>query len=385
MIERYLEKRISNLGRPDYLRLPALASEMEGVINLCPGDPDFETPKFIRDAAIKALEEGLTHYPPTPGRNDLREALAEYHGKYGIDWKPSEAIVTAGSGLALYLSLAGTVNPGEEVIVLEPYYMVYEVILEYLEAKMVPVPLDQENGFHIDIERLRESVTPKTKMIMLCTPNNPSGTVLTREELAEVADLAQQKDILVLSDEVYNEFVWDGREHVSIASLPGMKERTLVSNSFSKTWAMTGWRLGYILTDEPFATRIARIPVGYRPSTFVQRAGLAALKGPWEPVEKMVREYDRRRQRFASRLDEIDGIECPKPEGAFYVFPDIKAFGKSEEFCETLLKEQKVLTYSGTCFGESTDGYMRIPLVTPLETLEKVANAIEDHTKKISR
>jgi len=140
MIERYLEKRISNLERPDYLRLPTLASKMEGVINLCPGDPDFETPKFIRDAAIKALEEGLTHYSPILGRNDLREALAEYHSKYGIDWKPSEAIVTAGSGLALYLSLAGTVNPGEEVIVLEPYYMVYPVILKYLGAKIVPVP-----------------------------------------------------------------------------------------------------------------------------------------------------------------------------------------------------------------------------------------------------
>jgi aminotransferase len=383
MVEKYLEKRISTVERPNYLRLPTIASKMDGIINLCPGDPDFETPKFIRDAAIKALNEGWTHYPPTPGRGDLREALAEYHSKYGVDWKPSEAIVTAGSGLALYLSVAGTVNPGEEVIVLEPYYMVYPLIINYLGAKMVPVPSNQEKGFHIDIEKLRESVTPKTKMIMLCTPNNPSGTVLTKEELLEVADLAQQKDLLVLSDEVYNEFIWDGREHISIASLPGMKERTIVCNSFSKTWAMTGWRLGYILTDERLATRITRMPLGYRPSTFVQRAGLAALKGPWEPVEKMMKEYDSRRRYFASRLDDIDGIECPMPEGGFYVFPDIKAFGNSEEFCETLLKEQKILVYSGTAFGENTDGYMRIPLVKPKETLEKVADAIEEHAKKM--
>jgi aminotransferase len=353
---------------------------MDGVINLVGGDPDFDTPVHITEAAVKALREGKTHYPPTHGLPSLRKALADYYGKYGADWDPAEVTVTAGSGVSLFVSMAGTINPGEEVVVLEPYFMAYSNLIEHLGAREAGVALEEDEGYRLDVEALKDKVTQKTKMIVLCNPNNPSGTVYTQNELAGIAKVAQDNDLLVLSDEVYNEFVWDGREHVSIASLPGMKERTIVSNSFSKTFAMTGWRLGYVLADKPIATRLQRIPVGYRTNTFVQLAAVEALKGPWEPVEKMVEEYDRRRRFMVPRLNEIDGISCHMPEGAFYLFPNIGGLCKSsEEFCESLLLEKKILARPGTAFGVSGEHHMRIPLIKSVEVLEKIAEAIEEH------
>lgn len=359
------------------------AREVKGTLTLLGGDPDFETPKHIRDAALKALEEGRTHYPPTPGIPELREALAEYHSKYGIDWKPSEVTVTAGSALALYASLAGTLNPGEEVILFEPFYFTYSALLKYLRVKKIPVPLVEEKGYRLDFEELKESVTQKTKMIILCTPNNPTGTVFTKEEIAGIAELAEDNDLLILSDEVYNELIWDGREHHSIASLPGMKERTIVCMSFSKTFAMTGWRLGYFIADEQITTCLASQPIGFRPTTFIQLAGLEAIRGPWEPVKEMAKEYDRRRRYIVPRLNEIDGIQCQMPEGAFYVFPNIKDIGqKSIEFCEGLLTEQKVAVVPGIAFGSTCDYNVRIPLVKPIEYLSKCADAVENYVKK---
>jgi len=384
LAERFIEKRLAAVKPRSHARVVSMARGMEGVINLAGGDPDFDTPGHITDAVIRAIREGETHYPPTHGLPALRNALAKYYGKYGADWDAAEVTVTAGSGVSLFISMAGTINPGEEVIVLEPYFMAYSNLIEYFGAKEVGVVLKEEEGYHLDVEALKESLTPKTKMIIICNPNNPSGTVYTQEELAGIAEVAHDNDLLVLSDEVYNEFVWDGREHVSIASLPGMKERTIVSNSFSKTFAMTGWRLGYVLADKSIATRLQRIPVGYRTNTFVQLAAVEALKGPWEPVEKMAEEYDRRRRFMVPRLNEIDGINCHMPEGAFYLFPNIGGLCKSsEEFCESLLVEKKILARPGTAFGVSGEHHMRIPLIKPVEVLEKIADAIEDHAKKL--
>jgi aspartate/methionine/tyrosine aminotransferase len=262
--------------------------------------------------------------------------------------------------------------------------MAYSNLIEYLGAREVGVALGEEEGYRLDLEALKEKVTRNTKMIVICNPNNPSGTVHTREELAGIAEVAQENDLLVLSDEVYNEFVWDGREHVSIASLPGMKERTIICNSFSKTFAMTGWRLGYVLADKSIVTRLQRIPVGYRTNTFVQTAAVEALKGPWEPVERMAQEYDRRRRFMVPRLNEIDGISCHMPEGAFYLFPNIGGLGVgSEEFCESLLVKKKILARPGTAFGVSGELHMRIPLIKPVETLGEIADAIEDHAKNL--
>jgi len=356
---------------------------MDQVINLGGGDPDFDTPKHITDALLAAIKEGKTHYPPTHGLPALREAIAEYHCKHGVDWAPSETMVTAGSGVSLFASMTGTLNPRDEVILLEPYFMAYSDLVEYCGAKEVGVALDEEKGYRLDAEAVNEKVTEKTKMIVLCNPNNPSGTVFSKQELVEIADIAKDNDLMVLSDEVYCEFTWDGRKHTSIASLPEMKERTIISSSFSKTFAMTGWRLGYVLADDSIVKRLQKIPLGYRTNTFVQIAGVAALKGPWEPIKEMIDEYDRRRRFMVPRLNEVDGLRCHMPEGAFYLFPSLRDLNKeSETFCESLLKDKKILARPGTAFGRTGEYHMRIPLIKPIETLERIATDIESHVSE---
>jgi len=384
MTENFIETRLASMKTRPHAKVVAMASEMEGVMNLGGGDPDFDTPIHIRDTAIKALNEGKTHYPPNQGLADLRKAVAEYHAKDNVDWTASEATITAGSGISLFVSMAGTVNPGEEVVLLEPYFLDYSNIVEYVGAREAGVALDEKRGYRLDAEALNEKVTRKTKMIVLCNPNNPSGTVFTETELKEIADIAIDNDILILSDEVYREFVWDGGKHLSIASLPGMKERTIICSSFSKTFAMTGWRLGYVLADEAITKRLQKIPIGYRTNTFTQIAGVIAMKGPRDSVEKMIKEFDRRRRFMVPRLEEIEGIRCHMPEGAFYLFPNIEGIGvRSEPFCESLLKEKKLLVRPGTAFGKSGEYHMRIPLIKPVNTLEEIAVKIEDHAKEM--
>lgn len=384
MGERFIERRLMAVGASPDAGVLAMARRMRDVLTLSGGDPDFDTPRHIKEAAIRALEDGWTHYPVTHGMPALKEAVAEYHGKYGTDWRPSEVIVTAGSGQSLYASMAGTLNPGDEVVQLEPYYMAYHGLIEYLGAREVPVPLVEKEGYRLDIEALKESVTQETKMIVLCNPSNPTGTVYTEEELKGIADLAVDNDLLVLSDEVYNELLWDGRRHRSISSLPGMRGRTIVSMSFSKTFAMTGWRLGCLIADEAISSRLGRMPIGYRVNTFVQLAGVEALRGPWEPVEEMRREFDRRRRFFVPRLNEIEGVGCHMPEGSIFTFPNIGALGrKSVDFCEALLEDSRILVRPGIAFGEAGEYHVRIPLIRPVETLEKVAVAIEESAQKM--
>ena len=385
MVERFIEKRLASMKVRSHARVVAMAKGIDGVINLGGGDPDFDTPSHITDALQKAIAEGNTHYPPPSGIPELRTAIAEYHSKYGVDWEAGDVTVTAGSGVSLFASTAGTVNPGEEVVLLEPYFMAYSNLVEYVGARDMGVPLDRDGGYRLDIEALKERVTEKTKMIVLCNPNNPSGTVFTEEELKGIADLAIDEDLLVLSDEVYCEFLWDGRDHTTIASLPGMREMTIISSSFSKTFAMTGWRLGYFIAEKSLASRIRKIPLGYRTNTFVQEAGVAAMRGSWESVNAMADEYDRRRRYMVPRLSEIEGIDCHNPDGAFYLFPNIRGLGMgSEEFCESLLKEKKILARPGTAFGVTGEGHMRIPLIKPVEVLEEIAQSIEDHARKIT-
>lgn len=384
MTKKLIETRLASMKERSHAKIVTMAGGMEGVMNLGGGDPDFDTPTHIKDAAIKALNEGKTHYPPNQGLPDLRRAVAEYHGKDNVDWASSEATITAGSGVSLFVSISGTVNPGEEVVLLEPYFLDYSNLVEYVGAREVGVALDEARGYRLDVEALKENVNRKTKMIVLCNPNNPSGTVFTEAELKGIADTAIDNDILVLSDEVYREFVWDGRKHLSIASLPGMKERTILCSSFSKTFAMTGWRLGYVLADEAITKKIQKIPIGYRTNTFTQIAGVAAMRGPMDSVEKMTKEFDRRRRFMVPRMNEIEGIRCHMPEGAFYLFPNIEGVGvKSEPFCESLLEKKKILARPGTAFGKSEEYHMRIPLIKPINTLEEIAAKIEDHVKKL--
>ena len=383
MAEKHVEDRLRSMKSRSHQKVVAMARQMDQVINLGGGDPDFDTPKHITDALLAAIKEGKTHYPPTHGLPALREAIAEYHCKHGVDWAPSETMVTAGSGVSLFASMTGTLNPRDEVILLEPYFMAYSDLVEYCGAKEVGVALDEEKGYRLDAEAVNEKVTEKTKMIVLCNPNNPSGTVFSKQELVEIADIAKDNDLMVLSDEVYCEFTWDGRKHTSIASLPEMKKRTIISSSFSKTFAMTGWRLGYVLADDSIVKRLQKIPLGYRTNTFVQIAGVAALKGPWEPIKEMIDEYDRRRRFMVPRLNEVDGLRCHMPEGAFYLFPSLRDLNKeSETFCESLLKDKKILARPGTAFGRTGEYHMRIPLIKPIETLERIATDIESHVSE---
>jgi aspartate/methionine/tyrosine aminotransferase len=383
MVENYFEKRLGSMKSRSHQKVIEIAKQMDQVINLGGGDPDFDTPKHISNALIKAIKEGKTHYPPTHGLPELRSAIAEYHRKHDVEWLPYEVIVTAGSGVSLFVSMTGTVNPGEEVILLEPYFMAYSNIVEYSGAREIGVALDEEKGYHLNIEALNEKVTNKSKMIVLCNPNNPSGTVFSKQELNGIAEIAIDNDLIVLSDEVYAEFLWDGRKHTSIASLPGMKERTIICSSFSKTFAMTGWRLGYVLANEFIAKKLQKIPLGYRTNTFVQIAGVEALKGSWSPIEEMIKEFNKRRDFMVPRLNNINKIRCHTPEGAFYLFPSFKDLKiKSEIFCESLLKKKRILARPGTAFGKTGEYHMRIPLIKSIEILEKIAEAIEDHVSE---
>ncbi len=386
MGERFIERRLRAMETADHARLIATASKMEGVLKLSGGDPDFDTPRHIKVAAIEALGEGWTHYPPNHGLPGLRQAIAQYHGKYGVNWRPSEVTVTGGSNMALFKALTATLNPGEEVILIEPYYMNYSVLLDYVGAHRVPVPLVEDEGYRLDAEALKRAVSSRTKMILLCNPNNPTGTVYTEAELEAVADAAVDHDLLVVTDECYNELIWDGGKHHSISALRGMKGRTIVCLSFSKTFSMTGWRLGCVIADEPITAHLRRQPLGARVSTFVQKAGIAALEGSWEPVREMHSELDRRRRFLVPRLNEIEGLRCHLPEGSIFTFPSIDGTGtRSVEFAESLLKEKKILVRPGIAFGETGEYHLRIPLIRPIDVLEGVAEAIEDHVDSLGR
>jgi len=382
--QRFTLPYLRELDVPLYREFIAKIRGVEGVKTLLGGDPDFETPQHIRDAAVEALEEGWTHYPPMGGMPELKEALAEYHSRYGTDWSDEEVIVTPGSTPALFLSFVGTLSRGEEVLLFEPYYMGYKPLIEYLGLKVVSTPLEESSCYHPDLDAMEEAISEDTRMLVICSPNNPTGTVFDEDELKRIAEIVRERDLLVLSDEIYDQFVYDG-EHHSIASLPGMRERTIVIMSFSKTFSMTGWRLGTLMADEGITSSLRRIPIGGRPASFIQRAGIAALTGPWDPVKKFKHEYNRRRDHLVKRLNEIDGIECATPEGAFYVFPRFESVGQTSiEFCEGLLEEQKLATVPGIAFGDAGEYHMRIPLVKPPEYLEECAEAIENYVKSLN-
>jgi len=382
-MRRFGDPRLWEMKTPIYRRFLSKIRKMEGVMSLLAGDPDFETPRHIREAAIKAIEEGWTHYPAWDGYLDLRNALAEYHSQYGTDWDPeSEVRLFSGSTPALFTCFVALLQRGDGIVVFEPYYMGYSPVFNYLDLKLSPVALKEERRFHPDIEELKEAIKPETKMIVICSPNNPTGTVYNEEELKAIRDLAVDHDLLVLSDEIYDQFVYEGR-HLSIAALPDMRERTVVILSFSKTFAMTGWRLGAVLADKEVLGLIRKVPIGGRPAAFIQRAGLAALKGPWEDVERFREEYRRRRDFFAEKLNEIDGISCVLPEGAFYLFPNISGVCEdSVRFCEGLLEEEKVAVYPGVAYGKTGEGHVRIALVKPIEELERCAEAFRNYAER---
>lgn len=375
--------------------------EKEKEINLARGDLNFLTPNYIIEAAYDAMKEGFTHYIYRYGKStvrrsiqglpELQEAVCAYYSKYNVLYEPEEVMVTNGSAIALYIIFNRFLKTGDEVILTDPTYAGYFRILNYLKAKIVYVPLIEEEGFRLDSETLRGAVTPKTKLIVICNPLNPAGKVFTDKELIEVADVTIENDLMVLSDEIYNEFVWGGRRHFAITSIDGMKERTMVVQSFSKTFAMTGWRLGYIMTSKEIIQKISEIPVNYAAATFIQRAGATALRklhchdiwGPPTHIELWRRELLRRLKFFHKELNDIEGIDCQFPEATFYLWPNFRNLGITTDDFVKLIAEKNVKMDPGTRYGPSGEGHARFGMVQPYYYIEEAARRIKDTLKSL--
>ncbi|MEM3725343.1 MAG: pyridoxal phosphate-dependent aminotransferase [Candidatus Bathyarchaeia archaeon] len=384
-------KRMSVLGTETAFEVLAKAKALEkqgkSIIHLEIGEPDFDTPKNIKDAAVKALYAGYTHYVPAAGIPELREAIAEYISKTRrIDVDPEEVVVTPGAKPIMFFAILALVNPGDEVMYPNPGFPIYESLINFVDAKPVPIPLKEENDFRMDPEYVKKKITKKTKMIILNSPENPTGGVLTKEDLKVIADcIAKRDDVFVLSDEVYSRIIYEG-ENESIASLPGMKDKTIILDGFSKTYAMTGWRLGYGVMRKDLAQKMAQLMVNSNSCTctFIQMAGVEALKGPQKEVDKMVAEFKRRREVIVDGLNKIKGITCKKPRGAFYVFPNITGTGMDcRKLGEYLLNEAGVAVLPGTSFGQYGEGYLRISFANSVENIKKALERIDEALKKL--
>jgi len=365
----------------------ALEKQGKDVVHLEIGEPDFDTPKNIKEAAVKALYAGYTHYVPSAGIPELREAIANHIAETRkIPVSPEEVVVTPGAKPIMFFAIMACVNPGDEVLYPNPGFPIYESVVNFVGAKPVPVPLPEEKDFKFDIEFVKKNITKKTKMIIINSPENPTGGVLEREDLKVIADLiANRDDVLVLSDEIYDRIVYEGK-HESIASLPGMKEKTIILNGFSKIYAMTGWRLGYGVMRKDLALKMAQLMTNTNSCTsaFTQMAGVEALKGPQEEPAKMVAEFRRRREVIVDGLNKIEGITCRKPRGAFYVFPNITRTGmESRELGDYLLNDAGVAVLPGTSFGKYGEGYLRLSFANSVANIQKALERISAALKKL--
>ena len=363
-----------------------LLDDMKDVVALTVGQPDFVTPWHIRDAGIRSLEEGRTYYTSNNGLLEFRREIANYQSRrFGLEYDPTkEIIVTVGGSEAIDLALRATVNPGDEVIVPEPCFVCYSPLVTMAGGTPVPLPLKRENNFKLTPDELRSALTEKTKALVLAFPNNPTGACLTKTELEELAEVLRDTEALVISDEIYGELTYD-YTHTSIASIPGMRERTIVVGGFSKAYAMTGWRLGYTLAPDYFTKQMAKIHqygIMCAPTTS-QYAAIEALKNGDEDIEMMKAEYHARRNLIVSRLRDM-GIDCFMPEGAFYVFPYIGKYGlTSEEFCERLLYEKRVAIVPGTAFGECGEGFARVSYAYSVRHIQQAMDRLEEFLKTL--
>lgn len=356
-----------------------MLADMGDVVALTVGQPDFVTPWHIREAAIDSLEKGKTYYTSNAGTPELRLEISKYmKRKFSLEYQPSEVIVTVGGSEAIDIAIRAIVNPGDEVILPMPSFVCYEPIARMCGAKVVTIATKAENNFKLTKKELEDAITDKTKLLILPFPNNPTGAILTREELEELAQVLRGTNIAVLSDEIYAELTY-GKKHTSIASIDGMHERTIIASGFSKAYAMTGWRLGYICAPEPLAKQMLKLhqyAIMCAP-TVSQFAATEAMKNGDEDIDYMRAEYDRRRVIILEGLRKI-GIECFEPEGAFYIYPNIGKFGlSSEEFCERLLYEHRCAIVPGTAFGESGEGFARISYAYSVKHIKEALKRIE--------
>ena len=368
------------------VRARALEQQGRDVVHLEIGEPDFDTPAHVKEAAKQALDEGWTHYGAAAGLPELRQAIADHVARTrAIAVDPAQVVVTPGAKPVLFFSLLALVQPGDEVILPDPGFPIYESMIRFAGATPVPLTLREERAFAFDPAELPALFSRRTRLIILNSPHNPTGGVLDRPALEAVAAAAQEHDVTVLADEIYSSILYGG-EHVSITSLPGMAERTILLDGFSKTYAMTGWRLGYGVFPRPLVAGIERLMVNSVSCTasFVQRAGLAALRGPQEPVTAMVAEFQRRRALIVDGLNAIPGIRCLEPQGAFYAFPNVRELGLgSDELADRLLQEAGVAALAGTAFGSAGEGYLRLSYANSIpnlqEALDRLASAARQY------
>jgi len=369
--------RMSRLGTETAFEVLARAQALErkgrDVVHLEIGEPDFDTPKHIRDAAVQALNDGWTHYGPSAGLAEMREAVAhDVSRSRGIPVAADEVVVTPGGKPILFFTLLALLDEGDEAIYPNPGFPIYESVIRFAGAKPVPLRLREESNWAFDPDELDRLITPRTKVLVLNTPHNPTGGVLSVAALDRLAAAARKHSFTILSDEIYSRLVYDG-EARSIASYPGLKDRTIILDGFSKTYAMTGWRLGYGVMETSLAKHVARLMTNCNSctATFVQRAGIAALQGSQAPVEAMVQEFRVRRDRLVAGLNDLPGVSCRMPGGAFYAFPNITGTGMtSQQMADGLLDEAGVAVLSGTAFGSFGEGYLRLSSANSLAKLE---------------
>ncbi len=377
--------RMHDLGTETAFEVLARARELEAqgreIIHLEIGEPDFDTPQHIIEASVEALRQGYTHYGPTPGLPELREAIARNSREVrGVDTAPSQVVVTPGAKPIMFYVMLALGEPGIEIIYPNPGFPIYESMVKFSGATPVPMQLLEERGYHPDLDDLAGKMSDRTRLIILNSPNNPCGSVFTREELEQIAALAlQHPECYVLADEIYKDILYTG-EHHSISTFPGMADRTIILDGFSKSYAMTGWRLGYGIMPEELVPHVVRLAVNSVScaASFTQRAAIAALDGPQDEVQAMAAEFGQRRRLITDGLRSIPGINCPEPEGAFYAFPSIRETGlTSAEFEARAMAEAGVALLSGAAFGQYGEGYVRLSYANSQENIRKAVEQLD--------
>ena len=384
-----LARRMARLGTETafevLVKARALEAKGRDIVHLEIGEPDLDTPGNIIDAAIDALHQGFTHYGPSAGSPELRETIAEYVSETRrVNVTPDEVVVVPGGKPIIFFSILALAEDGDEVIYPNPGFPIYESMINYVGAKAVPIRLREELDFRLDIDELSGLLNDRTKLIILNSPQNPTGGVLKEEDIEAIADAIGDRDIMVLTDEIYSRLIFEG-EHHSIMSIEGMKERCILLDGFSKTYAMTGWRMGYGVMRTDLATHVARLMTNSSSCTasFTQIAGIEALRGPQDSVERMCAEFKKRRDVMVAGLNEIKGFSCLLPKGAFYVFPNIKETGwRSKKLADALLEDAGVAALSGTAFGDFGEGYLRFSVANSIENIDKALDRVDSWAKK---
>ena len=386
--ELRLARRMARLGTETafevLVKARALEAKGRDIVHLEIGEPDFDTPANIIAAAIDALHTGWTHYGPSAGLPALREAIAQEVGRTRkVAVKPDEVVVVPGGKPIIFFTILALVEEGDEVIYPNPGFPIYESMINFMGAKAVPIRLREEMDFRLDVNELARLINDRTKLIILNSPQNPTGGVLTRNDVEAIAAAIGDREIMVLSDEIYSRLIYEG-EDFSLMSVPGFKDRTIVLDGFSKTYAMTGWRLGYGVMRADLATHIARLMTNSNSCTasFTQVAGVEGLRGPQDSVDVMREEFRRRRDRFVERINQIRGFSCRLPKGAFYTFPNITGTGwPSKKLADALLEDAGVACLSGTAFGEFGEGYLRFSVANSIANIDKALDRIEQWVK----